>query len=173
MRKPLWISLLLVAGLTAVAMAGVSVEYSSQTDFSRFRSYSWAESQSVADRQFEQVLHRAVDRELLAKGLERVDEGGDILVRIRSRVSEERRSEVDILGERVILEEGVSGTSQYGERMRDVDMEIIAVELLDGHSRLLVWQGVLGALAPADGGRPTQKRVDKLIGKIFKKYPPR
>jgi hypothetical protein len=173
MRHSISISFLLATVLARVAVAGVSVEYASQVDFSQFRSYSWSEGVGIRDRSLDESLRRAVDRELLAKGLKKIDEEGDLLVRTRVRLQEEQRREVDILGERVVWEEGVPAAGSGGERMVEVDMGLIAVEMLDGHSKLVVWQGVLGAEASAEPGRPSEKRIDKLIRKMFRKYPPK
>lgn len=173
MRHSISIFLLLASLGVTTGRAGVSVEYASQVDFAQYKSFSWVEGTSADDPRFEQWLQSAVTRELLAKGLKKVDEGGDLLVRTRVTVEDQERAEVDIIGQRGIWGDDVTHASPTGEMLREVGLGIVVVELLDGHSKLHVWQGVVGAEAYPEVGQRSEKRVNKLIGKMFKKYPPR
>ena len=173
MRNSILMFLLLATLGTATGRAGVSVEYSSQADFSQYASFSWVEGSAAQDPQFEQWLQNAVTRELLAKGLKKLDEGGDLLVRTRVSVEKKQRAEVDIIGDRGIWGEDVTHATRTGETMREVGLGIAVVELLDGYSKLQVWQGVVGAEARPEVGNQSEKRINKLIGKMFRKYPPK
>ena len=172
MRNSILALLLLMALGSAIALAGVSVEYASQVDFSQYRSFSFQQSDEIQDAEFETWLQDAVARELLAKGLKKVDQDGDLLVKTRANVHEQQRAEVDIIGERVILDDDLSTARRGGERMRQVGLGIVVVELLDGYSKLQVWQGVVGVEARPEVGKQSEKRLNKLIAKMFKKYPP-
>lgn len=173
MRKSILTFLLLATLGAATGSAGVSVEYASQTDFSQYKSFSWVEGTAAQDPQFDKWLQAAVTRELLAKGLKKLDEGGDLLVRTRVSIEEQHRTEVNIVGDRGIWGDDIVGASPTGEMMRAVDLGIVVVELLDGHSKLQVWQGVVGAEARPEVGKRSEKRINKLIGNLFKKYPPK
>jgi hypothetical protein len=159
----------LVAGL---ASAGVSVEYASQTDFTRYRTFSFIEGTAAEDPRLETWLHEAVTRELRDKGLQMLAEGGDLLVRTHFKVREEQRLEVDILGEGSILEADTTKVTP-GEYARDVGMGIVEVGLLDGYTRLQVWQGIVGAVTRTEVSKNSEKRINKAVGNLFKKYPPR
>lgn len=172
MRNSVLIFLIVASFGPAISLAGVSVEYAKQVDFAQFKSFSWIEGTAAQDPQVDQWLQGAVTRELLAKGLKKVDEGGDLLVRTRVRVQEEQRAEVTIVGDRAVWGEDVTSARPTGEMMRQVGMGIVVVELLDGYSRLQVWQGVVGAQARPEVGRQSEKRISRLIGKMFRKYPP-
>lgn len=173
MRNSILTILLLATLGVAPGVAGVSVEYASQTDFSQYKSFSWVEGTPAQDPQLEKWLQEAVTRELLAKGLKKLDEGGDLLVRTRVTIEEQTRTEVNIVGDRGIWGDDIVGASPSGEMMREVGLGIVVVELLDGYSRLHVWQGVVGAEARPEVGKRSEKRINKLIGNMFKKYPPK
>lgn len=173
MRNSIPTFVLLATLGAATGRAGVSVEYASQANFSQYGSFSWVEGTAAQDPQLEQWLQGAVTRELLAKGLTKLDKGGDLLVRTRVSVHEEQRTEVDIVGPRGIWGEDITSVSPTGEKMREVGLGIVVVELLDGYSKLQVWQGVVGAEARPEVGKHSEKRINKLIGKMFKKYPPK
>ena len=157
--------------VATLASAGVSVEHASQVDFSQYRTFSFVEGTAAADPQVEKWLHEAVTRELRAKGLQMLAEGGNLLVRTQLTVRQEQRLEVDILGQGSILEKDTTKVTP-GEYARDVGMGTVVVELLDGYSKLTVWQGVVGAVTQPEPGKSSQKRLNKAIGRLFKKFPP-
>jgi len=158
--------------VATLAHAGVSVEHASQVDFAQYRTFSFVEGTAAADPQLEKWMHEAVTRELRAKGLQMLAEGGDLLVRTRLEVREQQRLEVDILGEGSIPKKDATKVTP-GENVRSVGMGTVVVELLDGYSRLTVWQGVVGAVTRTEVGKSSQKRLDKAMNRLFKKYPPR
>jgi len=159
---------LLVATLVK---AGVSVEYASQVDFSQYRTFSFVEGTATADPQLQKWLTEAVTRELRSKGLQMLAEGGDLLIGARLEVREQQRLEVDILGEGSIPESDVAKVTP-GENARDIGMGTLVVELMDGYSKLTVWQGVVGAVTRTEVGKSSQKRLDKATNRLFKKFPP-
>jgi len=159
----------LVAGL---AYAGVSVEYASQADFTQYRTFSFIEGTAAEDPRLEKWLHEAVTRELRTKGLQMLAEGGDLLVRTHFKVRAEQRLEVDILGEGSILEADTTKVTP-GENARDVGMGMVKVGLLDGYSKLQIWQAIAGAVTRTEVSKNSEKRINKAVGNMFKKYPPR
>lgn len=161
-------------GLFAATLvsAGVSVEHASQVDFSQYRTFSFVDAATAADPQLEKWMHEAVTRELRAKGLQMLAEGGDLLVRTQLEVRERQQMEVDILGEGSIPKADATKVTP-GENARDVGMRTLVVELMDGYSKLTVWQGVVGAVTQIEVQKNSQKRLDKAVGRLFKKYPPR
>lgn len=152
--------------------AGVSVEHASQADFSQYRTFSFVDGAAGTEPQLEKWMHEAVTRELRAKGLQMLAEGGDLLVRTQLEVRERQQLEVDILGEGSIPKADTTKVTP-GENARDVGMRTLVVELMDGYSKLTVWQGVVGAVTQIEVQKNSQKRLDKAVSRLFKKYPPR
>lgn len=155
-----------------VISAGVSVEYASQADFSQYRTFSFVEGTPAQDSQVEKWLHEAITRELRDKGLQMLAVGGDLIVRTHLQVREQQRLEVDILGEWSIPETDSTKVTP-GENARDVGRGTVTVELLDGFSKLVIWQGVAGAVTRTEVTPSSEKRINKAIGNMFKKYPPK
>lgn len=158
----------LLAGLSA---AGVTVDYASQADFTQYRTFSFVEGTVAEDERLEKWLHEAVTRELRAKGLQMLAEGGDLLVRTHLKVREEQRLEVDILGEGSIPKANATKVTP-GENARDVGMGMVVLDLLDGYSKLQVWQAVAGAVTRTQVSKNSEKRINKAVENMFKKYPP-
>jgi len=70
-------------------MPRVDLDYDKQVDFSRFKSYSWKDTDAIArDPQTHTRIVWYVDRELEKKGLEKAKDGdGDLLVRYYTKAS--------------------------------------------------------------------------------------
>lgn len=168
MRKCLLVGLFVAGALHA----GVSVEHASHVDFSQYRTFSFVGDRAAADPQIDKWLREAVTRELRDKGLQMLAEGGDLLVRPVLEVREDQRVEVDIFGDGSMPPSDATKVSP-GEKAREVGMGTLVVELLDGYSKLTVWQGVAGAVTRVDISKGSQKRLDKAVNRMFKKYPPR
>ena len=152
--------------------AGVSVEYASNVDFAQYRSFTFIEGVAAEDPQVEVWLHDAITKELRDKGLQMLAEGGDPLVRTRLTVREEQRLEVDILGQGSILE-GDTIKVTPGEYAREVGRGTVIVEMLDGYSKLQVWQGVAAAVTGTETGKSSGKRIQRVVNKMFRRFPPR
>ena len=168
-RRWLFFSGLLV---TTIAWAGVSVEHASKVDFSQYRTFTFVEGTAAEAPQLETWLHEAITQELRTKGLQMLAEGGDLLVSTHLKVREEQRLEVDILGQGTLMERDAAKVTP-GEFAREVGNGTLVIELIDGYTKLNVWQGVAGAVTGAEVTKASEKRLYKVIGKMFKKYPPR
>ncbi len=158
--------------VASIAGAGVTVEYASQADFSAYRTFTWVEGTPAADEEVEKILRQSVSEALRDRGLQMLTEGGDLLVRTRLNLREGRRQEVAIV-QRGAWQGDVSAVAPGGELTREVDTGTVVVELLDGHSKLLVWQGVVGQVPQSQGGKRSEQQFKKAMTKLFKRYPPR
>lgn len=156
--------------MATLATAGVSIEHSSQVDFSQYRTFSFKEDPGT-DPQLRRWMQEAVTREMRTKGLQMLAEGGDLLVDTRIEVRERQQLEVDILGEGSIPSSDTTKVTP-GENARDIGMGTLVVEIMDGYSKLTIWQGVAGAVTRTEVGKSSQKRLDKAINRLLKKYPP-
>ena len=167
--------LLLVFTLLGVSMAhaGVTVEYSSSADFTQYRTFSWVEGTAAEDPEVERILRKTVTEELRREGLQMLTEGGDLLVRTHVNLREEKRQEVDIMGQRGYWREEVTSVTPTGEYTREVGIGTIVVDLLDGHSKLQIWQGVVGQVPQPQAGKRSEQQFNKAFTKLFKKYPPK
>jgi hypothetical protein len=65
-----------------ISMPKVDLDYDKEVDFSAFKTYSWTDPIAAArDPQMHTRIVWYIDRELEKKGLEKVPDGGDLLVR--------------------------------------------------------------------------------------------
>lgn len=162
--------ILIILGVPVTA--AVSVDYAKSVDFSRFKTYRWSEKTQNLNPELERKIHEAIDKELMAKGLEKVSGDADLTIAIRLSVREEQREDMDIFGvaERWGAEAESSG--QSGEVLLEVEVGRLIVDLLDGASGLDLWRGTATRVT---GGKPegSAKLINKAISKMFKNFPPK
>ncbi len=89
----------LILMLMAVHLqAAVAVQVAKTVDFTQFKTFSWRQGTPAPNPATETMIRDAIQKELLAKGLTRVESGADLLVLTHARQASEMREDVDILG---------------------------------------------------------------------------
>jgi hypothetical protein len=158
--------LLLPVGLEAA----VAVQCAKSVDFSQYRTFAWRQGTPALDPEVEKMIRDSIQRQLLAKGLTRVEGEADLLVSTHARVGTETREDVDILDmpQRWAGESESTGTS--GEYLREFDVGTLVVDMLDGNSRLNVWRGIATNVLSSHS-KTSQKRIDKAARKMFESFP--
>ena len=169
--KVLWVAALLTA-LASPGGAGtdksVKVEYDAKVDFSKYKTFTWSEAQEpVANPANHIRLTRAVERELLAKGLEKAETGpADVRVRYYAKIEKKLKSSS--------RQESSSWQPNDLRTMVDisrVDQGTLILELSDGESKDVVWRGINVDVAPrAD---LVAGAIDTWVKKIVAAYPPK
>ena len=150
--------------------AAVAVQVAKTVDFTQFKTFSWRQGTPAPNPTTEKMIHEAIQKQLLAKGLTRVDSDGDLLVSTHARQGSEMREDVDILGlsQRVIEGSESAGTS--GDYLREVDVGTLVVDMLDGNSRLNIWRGT-ATRTLSSSPKAAQKQIDKAVKKMFESFP--
>jgi hypothetical protein len=159
---------LIAFSFAQVALASVSVDYDKTVDFSSLRTYAWLEGTPARSPLVQKRIVSAVEKELQARGLTRVSGKADLLIATHASARGEKRVDVDNLGY------GYSwrGWETTTVNVREVLVGTLLVDLVDGTSNDLVWRAVAtetftGNLTP----EKLDKRINKVVHKIFKKYP--
>ena len=171
-KKPtaVWLALLLIV-LAAPATAAVSVDYGKSVDFSRYKTYRWSEPTQTLNSELERKIHQAIDKELMAKGLTKLDGEADLMITIRLSVRDEKREEMDILGYPALWGESTERAGQSGEVLVEVEVGRLTVDLLDGASGLYLWRGTATRVTAGKPGG-SAKLINKAMRKMFKDFPP-
>jgi hypothetical protein len=89
------IQLISIAILSSCAIAfaqNVQFDYDRSANFSSYKTYQWVDYKTVVtgDQLLDQEIKRAVDEQLVGKGLRRVESGGDLLVGYQTGISQEK-----------------------------------------------------------------------------------
>jgi hypothetical protein len=176
----------MMVGLAAILLVGcnpiyVDRDYDTSVDFSRYKTFSWmevpdADPQNAAEARLTSSLEArrvrsGIARELTAKGYQKLDEGGDLLVVFylgADQYTEFKQSAYTLgdvwAGSRV--GGGVTGT--------DVTQGTLIIDLVDSSQRELVWRGTAENAHRDDTSQEKlNETLDKAIKKLFEKYPPK
>jgi hypothetical protein len=182
-RTALW-CLLFLACAAAARAQDVSVDFDRSSDFSKFKTYSWAEGVPAKNPLIDQQVRSNIEAQLAAKGLRRVEEGSDI--RVLYMVAVDR--DIEFAKSRWSTTGDWAGQMRSGISVRsqtwDVEVGTLVVFLTDASDKQLLWRGAASTIldkrsqnrnsimdALAEDARKAEKRVRKSVEKMFKQYP--
>ena len=160
----------LISLFSAVALAQtVYVDYNHSVDFTKFKTYAWgqgANPNAIQDSILMQSAQQEIDSQLTAKGLQKVQESQnpDLIVVTSSGMKQQTS-----------YNEWGTGGWGFGGGMTTVTPETtnvgtLVVDLYDANGKKMVWRGISqGALSTK--GEKNEKKLNKAIDKMFKKYP--
>ena len=167
------LSIIIILGtlLSGCSSIVVKTDYDRTVDFSRYHTYRWIDQKPRPPRKAirnkkltEQRIKRAVEQNLLAKGLQKQDFGKPDFL-IAYHIAVQNKVDIDRYG--------------YGTwRHRRVVTEVhhykegtLVVDFVDPKTNQLFWRGwASGILA---GQKTTEAQIIKAVTKMLEKYPPR
>jgi hypothetical protein len=161
---------------TSVSAQSVTYDYDRSTDFSRFRTYTWVPGTLVEDEFNHQRIMAAVDAQLAAKGMVKVQAGdiADLLVAYHASFDRDLQinaSSTDFGGGWGGYRFGSnrSGTA----RVQEVLNGTLIVDMVDARDQTIVWRGIASKEIDmkADPAK-RDKNMNKAAEKLFKHYPP-
>ena len=160
---------------TAPLMAQkITTDYDHSANFSVFHTYSFNKLQA-SDPLVEGRLRDALTRDLTAKGLQRVETGGDLSISaVGSRgTQQEYTSFYDGLGGGGFGWRRGWGAGGFGETTTSVEqipVGSLVVDMYDGNSKHLVWRGMASDTLSNNPDKNT-KKLDKAVDKMLAKLP--
>jgi Domain of unknown function (DUF4136) len=170
-----WIVGLMGAALVTSASAKVTVDHDKSADFSARRTYAWVKGTEAPNQLVEKRIHDAVDEQLRAKGLTRVEGEADLHVTTHATTSTGGRLDVTSYGYGgyVGWDGFTAWTPGTGASLRAYTTGTLVVDLVDPAGNKLMWRGVA---AETLGINPNPEKVTKKILKVtrvmFRDFPP-
>jgi hypothetical protein len=158
----------LVLARASLAMASVVVDHDHEADFSSFHTFTFKEGTPAKNPLTQGRIEKAIERELVAKGLRRDDAAPDLDVVTHASVEKSTQVRVD--------DYGYGYWHSWGPRTVDVyevHVGTLVVDLVDAKAKRLAWRGEASAVV--DPGMKPEKleaRINKVVMKMFKEYPP-
>jgi hypothetical protein len=174
-----------VVFLLPVAIVAQDVRYNfdSDTDFSRFKTYKWVDIKDAAklNNLVDKQIKDAVDQQLAAKGLSRVeDDSANLYIGYQAAVGQEKEftSYSTDWGygsgwyRGGWYGGGIGSTSMHGSTST-IYVGQLALDMYDSANHDLVWRG-LASKTIDEKAKPEkqQKNLAKAIKKLLKNYPP-
>jgi hypothetical protein len=160
--------------LTCVTAGAQSVtyDYDKAADFSRIKTYAWTTGSALADQFNHQRIVSAIETQLSAKGLTKVEAGANPDVLVAYHASFDRNLEING------FESGWGGprlgASRSGSaRVEQIVTGTLVVDIIQASSKSMLWRGIATKEIDAQA-KPEErdKKANKAAEKLFKKYPP-
>jgi len=160
----------------------VKVGYDKGADFTKFKTYSWAQPEMPVTRPMLYAsIIGSVDRELKAKGLTRVDQKGDLVLLPAGGMdfSINQAAGTPILptygGQPPTLDAtmwtGATGPSNLMAPY--VPQGTLVLTFIDLASNRVVWNGTVTEKLDIENKMKSLERTDKAIVKLLKQFPPK
>jgi hypothetical protein len=150
--------------LPAISWASVGVEYDKQIDFSRYRTYAWADGAVAPNERMQTHLQDAIERELDAQGLRKVDGTADLYILTHTATGIDTVVDVNELGYSGYYWRQWMGEYPPTTRTSYLPVGTVIVEIFDKDSKERVW---LGFAVEYFRGRP--QKIDQLLDKVAKR----
>jgi hypothetical protein len=157
---------------TMVVAQNVNYDYDRAVNFSKFRTYAWTGGTVLQDELNHTRVVRAIDTQLVSKGLFRVDDEreADVLVAYHADFDENVRITGFSTGFGPPRFGNVSGTATT----QKVVSGTLIVDLMDARTRNVVWRGLAERdLDPSARPEKRDKNINTAAEKLFKHYPPK
>ena len=182
--RPALLCLLFLAGAAAGRAQDVSVDFDRSSDFSKFKTYSWADGVPAKNPLIDQQIRSDIEGQLAARGLRRVEGESDL--RLLYMVAIDR--DIEVANSRWSTTGDWAGQMRSGVSVRsqtwDVEVGTLVVFLSDASDKQLLWRGTASTMldkrsnnnksimdAMAEDARKAEKRVRKSVEKMFRQYP--
>jgi len=158
---------ILILALSLPALAKINVDFDRDADFSGYKTYAWLPGTEAKSPLYHKRIMAAIDLRMEERGYTRVEGEADLYVLYHASLSTERYVDVDDFG--------------YWGRWRgwgsttidvyDIKVGTLIVDILDGGSRDLIWRGA-GDDSFTSKAEKNEKKINKIVGKMFRKFPP-
>lgn len=163
------VTAILGAGLALLlfvpVFAKVTVQHDRETDFSVYTNYCWGKGTPARRPGVQDLIVAAVDRELAARGLSRVDGGAELVVLTHALVDEHTLAE---------LADPTYFKFWSGVNVVDpttLKTGSLVVDLQDAGSERIIWRGL--ATATIDNSfKKIGRKIDKEVARMFRQFPP-
>ena len=155
-------------GVVSLAFAvSVHTDYDHKADFGHYRTYSWI-GVNAGNSLWQDRIMGAVDSQLAAKGLTRVDSGGDVAVSSFGKTTEQDTMET--------FYNGFPGWrwGGFGTATTEVIPQRvgnITVDLFDGASKRLLWRGTATDTLSSKPDK-NDKKLEHAVQEMFDHFPP-
>jgi hypothetical protein len=146
----------------------VKTDYDHHANFGQYHTYYWQKVQT-SDPLWENRIRDAVDRELQAKGWQKVESDGDVAVTAVGSAKNQQEYQTFYNGMGGWRWGGFGETTTQVENYR---VGSLVVDMYDAHNRQLVWRGVSSDTL-SDKPEKNEKKLDKAVDKMFDHFPPK
>lgn len=177
------VGILLVLALTA-CMPKVYVDYDRHADFTKYRTYAWAEGTPAKNQLMDRRIVSAIEEQLAGKGFQKVDANPDVFVSYHAATTEEVNYTTSSFG----YGYGPAWGTTYGRYGGGLGMwgfglatgkatpvtvvkGTLVVDIYDAAQKELIWRGTGNDTVHANP-EEIENQIRESTSKMFAKFPP-
>jgi len=146
----------------------VKTDYDHHADFSQYHTYYWEKVQTT-DPLWQSRIQDAVDRDLQARGWQRVENGGDVAVAAVGSARNQKEYQTFYNGMGGWRWGGFGETTTTVENYR---VGTLVLDFYDAHNKQLIWRGSAQE-ALSDKPEKNEKKLEKSVSKMLEHFPPK
>ncbi len=150
----------------------ISTDYDKGTDFSQYKTFSWHDTGDIKNDILARRIEAVLSDTLAAKGLKKVESGGDVWLVAHGRLSKQTQINTYNTG-------WGYGYGWYGgmgmstSTVSEIPVGTLIVDLVDGKKKDMVWRGIASdTLDPQAAPEEREKRLRGVAAKLFENFPP-
>jgi hypothetical protein len=174
MKRIGWLaSLAVAAAVAACSSITTNADYNPATDFSKYKTWAWHETESVKDSIWRDRIKTAVTDELRTKGLTPSESNPDLWVVAHTRLDEQTQINTYNSGWGYGWGWGY-GAGMTTSTVSQIPVGTLIVDLVDTNQKQLVWRGTATkTLSPDASPETKQKNLQEAVAKMFANFPPK
>jgi Domain of unknown function (DUF4136) len=172
MKRILAIVVLSLLASSAAFGQKTNIDWDREANFSQYHTYMWQKSPHPAKGFWDQRIIDAVDKQLQAKGLTKVDSNPDVWVVYSNSIHDQK----EVVGTGYNMGPywgwggwGAPTTTTYNTWVTKIGT--LVVEISDPKQHDLLWRGSATDTI-SDNSNKNIKTLDNAVNKLFKGYPP-
>ena len=166
----------------ATTFASVHVDFDENIDFSKYRTYSFTEGTPTPESLTNQRIEKAIESQLAAKGLTRVESGGDLTVLYHCSINLKTQLNTNYLGG---WGWGPGWRRGWGRGWRgwggldgdaittieEIPQGTLIVDIGDSATKKYIWRGTATRTVSSKPDKNARAIAD-VVKKMFEKFPP-
>jgi hypothetical protein len=161
--------LLLTLSVTAVAQ-DVHTDYDKHADFSQFHTYYWAKVKTE-NPLWQARIKDAVDKQLQAKGWQRVDSGGDVALTAVGAAKNQQEYQTFYDGFGPGWRWGGFG-DEATTTVQNYRVGTLVLDMYNAQNKNLIWRGTSDDTL-SENPQKNEQKLDKAVSKMLDHFPPK
>jgi len=180
-RLQLAFLLAIIVFCAAAQAQKINVVYDKQLDFSQFKSFAWAPHGAVAHPMMAANVVGAIEQELKARGLQKVnvDDKPGLIIEVYGSIDQDSTFYSNdplymATGGIPPFDPSFSGpmlTGMYGNTTVTIHKGQLVVDLIDAANKNLVWRGMSQQNLAMHDKNKLVDQLNNAVTKMFKQYP--
>ena len=161
-----------ICALVLFVVVGVWADVHTDSDpsanFANYKTYAWSKGTPAQNPLMDQRIVDGVDKQLAAKGFQKVDENSnpDLIVLYHAALGKQTELNTMNTGGWGWRWGGTSTTT-----VNTIPVGQLTVDIGDAKTKKLLWMGSASDTL-SDNPQAVEKKIDSVIEKMFKKFPP-